>query len=142
MSCAPIHHVLVVDACSEVHSNAGGGGERVLWTAVALMQRTEPDVVSVVYSGDTDATKEDIIAEVKVRADSRYALCHSLSHAPREGPVRHHSRAGLPALRLPRIEAACRGPCVAAVHSPWAEPRLHVPCVGGHVEVCPRPLHR
>ncbi|KAF8273568.1 hypothetical protein EI94DRAFT_1769118 [Lactarius quietus] len=58
------------------YCNAGGGGERVLWTAVALMQRTEPDVISVVYSGDTDATKEQIIAKVKVR------------------PVRHHSCAG------------------------------------------------
>ncbi len=49
------------------HSNAGGGGERVLWTAVALMQRTEPDVISVIYSGDTDASKEQIIAKAKVR---------------------------------------------------------------------------
>lgn len=47
-------------------SNAGGGGERVLWTAIALLQRTRPDVVSIVYSGDTDATKEDIIAKVQV----------------------------------------------------------------------------
>ncbi|KAH9000600.1 mannosyltransferase [Lactarius hatsudake] len=51
------------------YCNAGGGGERVLWTAVALMQRTEPDVISVVYSGDTDATKEQIIAKVKARFD-------------------------------------------------------------------------
>jgi hypothetical protein len=50
-----------------VQSNAGGGGERVLWTAVALMQRTEPEVISVVYTGDTDATKEEIIAKVEVR---------------------------------------------------------------------------
>lgn len=47
-------------------SNAGGGGERVLWTAVALVQRTEPDVVSVIYSGDVDASKEEIIQKVKV----------------------------------------------------------------------------
>ena len=38
------------------------------------MQRTEPDVISVVYSGDTDATKAQIIAKVKVRADSWYHL--------------------------------------------------------------------
>lgn len=49
-----------------IESNAGGGGERVLWTAVALIQRTEPDIVSVVYTGDTDATKEEIIGKVKV----------------------------------------------------------------------------
>ena len=54
------------------YSNAGGGGERVLWTAVAFMQRTEPDVISVVYSGDTDATKEQIIAKVKVRAPAAH----------------------------------------------------------------------
>jgi len=30
------------------------------------MQRTNPDVVSVVYSGDIDATKEEIIGKVKV----------------------------------------------------------------------------
>ena len=30
------------------------------------MQRTDPDVVSVVYSGDTEASKESIISKVKV----------------------------------------------------------------------------
>ncbi|KAH9480376.1 GDP-Man:Man(3)GlcNAc(2)-PP-Dol alpha-1,2-mannosyltransferase [Psilocybe cubensis] len=49
------------------YCNAGGGGERVLWTAIAGMQRTDPDIVSVVYSGDVDATKEEIIAKVKSR---------------------------------------------------------------------------
>ncbi len=47
-------------------SNAGGGGERVLWTAIALLQRTQLDVINVVYSGDTDATKEEIISKVQV----------------------------------------------------------------------------
>ncbi|KAF8497476.1 mannosyltransferase [Russula emetica] len=51
------------------YCNGGGGGERVLWTAVALMQRTEPDVISVIYSGDTDASKEEIIAKAKARFD-------------------------------------------------------------------------
>ncbi|KAL0579865.1 asparagine-linked glycosylation protein [Marasmius crinis-equi] len=51
------------------YCNAGGGGERVLWTAIASIQRTEPDVISVVYSGDIDATKEEIIAKVKARFD-------------------------------------------------------------------------
>ncbi|KAI5123105.1 hypothetical protein M0805_001461 [Coniferiporia weirii] len=49
------------------YCNAGGGGERVLWAAVALLQRTDPNVVSVVYSGDGDAGKDKIIAEVKFR---------------------------------------------------------------------------
>ncbi|KAI0076731.1 glycosyltransferase family 4 protein [Panus rudis PR-1116 ss-1] len=51
------------------YCNAGGGGERVLWTAVALNQRTEPDIVNIIYSGDTDASKEDIILKVKARFD-------------------------------------------------------------------------
>ncbi|KAG5338859.1 hypothetical protein C0989_005799 [Termitomyces sp. Mn162] len=51
------------------YCNAGGGGERVLWTAIAALQRTEPDVVSVVYSGDTDASKSEIIKKVSVRID-------------------------------------------------------------------------
>ncbi|KAI9513544.1 mannosyltransferase [Russula earlei] len=51
------------------YCNAGGGGERVLWTAIAYMQRTRPDVVCVVYSGDTDASKEQIIAKAKARFD-------------------------------------------------------------------------
>jgi alpha-1,2-mannosyltransferase len=70
----PSNTFLLSTRAQRWHSNAGGGGERVLWTAIALMQRTEPDVISVVYSGDTDATKEQIIAKVKVRAGSRCAL--------------------------------------------------------------------
>ncbi|KAF8158434.1 mannosyltransferase [Crassisporium funariophilum] len=51
------------------YCNAGGGGERVLWTAIAAMQRTDPDIVSAVYSGDVDVTKEQIISKVKARFD-------------------------------------------------------------------------
>jgi alpha-1,2-mannosyltransferase len=51
---------------TETESNAGGGGERVLWTAIASLHRTERDIVAVVYSGDTDVSKEEIIAKVKV----------------------------------------------------------------------------
>ena len=40
----------------------------MLWTAIAHIQWTEPSIVSVVYNGDTDASKEEIIAEVEVRA--------------------------------------------------------------------------
>ncbi|KJA23300.1 glycosyltransferase family 4 protein [Hypholoma sublateritium FD-334 SS-4] len=51
------------------YCNAGGGGERVLWTAIAAMQRTNPDAISAVYSGDTDATKAEIMSKVKARFD-------------------------------------------------------------------------
>jgi alpha-1,2-mannosyltransferase len=47
-------------------SNAGGGGERVLWTAIASIQQENPEILSVVYSGDIDASKDEIIAKVKV----------------------------------------------------------------------------
>ena len=47
-------------------SNAGGGGERVLWAAIRSIQSKEPDIISVVYSGDTDTTKEKIIEKIKV----------------------------------------------------------------------------
>ncbi|KAK2465284.1 hypothetical protein APHAL10511_002638 [Amanita phalloides] len=49
------------------YCNAGGGGERVLWTAIAAIQRTQPNVVVVVYSGDTDASKDDILDKVHRR---------------------------------------------------------------------------
>ncbi|TFK48788.1 mannosyltransferase [Heliocybe sulcata] len=51
------------------YCNAGGGGERVLWTAIEHLQRTESDTISAVYTGDTDATKESIIDKVKARFD-------------------------------------------------------------------------
>ena len=44
------------------------------------MQRTEPDVISVVYSGDTNASKEQIIAKAKVRVFFFRPLCVQRSH--------------------------------------------------------------
>ncbi|KAF9112998.1 asparagine-linked glycosylation protein [Mortierella sp. AM989] len=48
-------------------SNAGGGGERVLWTAIRDIQVKYPHVISIVYTGDTDVTKEDILERVSTR---------------------------------------------------------------------------
>ncbi|EJC98471.1 glycosyltransferase family 4 protein [Fomitiporia mediterranea MF3/22] len=59
------HHTLV--GFFHPYCNAGGGGERVLWTAIALLQRKDPHIISVVYSGDGAAGKEEIIAKVKTR---------------------------------------------------------------------------
>ncbi|KIY52573.1 hypothetical protein FISHEDRAFT_69731 [Fistulina hepatica ATCC 64428] len=50
-------------------THTGGGGERVLWTAIASIQRSDPNILSVVYTGDVDATKDAIIAKVKSRFD-------------------------------------------------------------------------
>ncbi|GAA6037394.1 hypothetical protein JCM8097_008548 [Rhodosporidiobolus ruineniae] len=60
------------------YCNAGGGGERVLWTALACMQREEKDCVFLVYTGDVGGegeegtvTTEQILAKVAARFDIR-----------------------------------------------------------------------
>lgn len=50
-----------------MRSNAGGGGERVLWAAIRATQLRWPKSKCVVYTGDHEVTKEQIIARVKVR---------------------------------------------------------------------------
>ncbi|KAM0738478.1 hypothetical protein ACQRIT_006215 [Beauveria bassiana] len=47
--------------------NAGGGGERVLWAAIRATQLRWPKAKCVVYTGDHEVTKADIIARVKSR---------------------------------------------------------------------------
>ena len=49
-----------------VRSNAGGGGERVLWAAIKATQKRWPKAVCVVYTGDNDVTKSAILERVKV----------------------------------------------------------------------------
>ncbi|GAA5977613.1 hypothetical protein JCM10908_005038 [Rhodotorula pacifica] len=58
------------------YCNAGGGGERVLWTALACMQREEQSDVGrtffVVYTGDVGigagkASKEEVLAKAQAR---------------------------------------------------------------------------
>lgn len=47
--------------------NAGGGGERVLWAAIRATQQQYPEAVCVVYTGDHDVSKEQILNRVKER---------------------------------------------------------------------------
>ena len=47
-------------------SNAGGGGERVLWAAIRATQKRWPRAKVVVYTGDHDVNKEQILYRVKV----------------------------------------------------------------------------
>ncbi|CAO3642300.1 unnamed protein product [Cunninghamella blakesleeana] len=49
------------------YCDAGGGGERVLWTALRDVQREFSDIICVVYTGDISVTKEQIIHKVKMR---------------------------------------------------------------------------
>lgn len=46
--------------------NAGGGGERVLWAAIRATQLRWPEAVCVVYTGDHDVNKDQIIKRVQV----------------------------------------------------------------------------
>ena len=48
-------------------SNAGGGGERVLWAAIRATQDRWPNAKCVVYTGDHDVTKDTILYRVKSR---------------------------------------------------------------------------
>ncbi|KAI5456354.1 family 4 glycosyltransferase [Mariannaea sp. PMI_226] len=47
--------------------NAGGGGERVLWAAIRATQDRWPNAKCVVYTGDHEVTKDDILRRVKTR---------------------------------------------------------------------------
>lgn len=51
-------------------SNAGGGGERVLWAAIRATQKRWPKATYVVYSGDHDVDKASMLERVEV--------CHNL----------------------------------------------------------------
>ncbi|CAI6097104.1 unnamed protein product [Clonostachys chloroleuca] len=47
--------------------NAGGGGERVLWAAIRATQNHYPKAKCVVYTGDHEVNKEQILSRVKSR---------------------------------------------------------------------------
>ncbi|KAL9058536.1 MAG: hypothetical protein Q9162_001691 [Coniocarpon cinnabarinum] len=47
--------------------NAGGGGERVLWAAVRATQQRYPSAICVVYTGDHDVNKAQMIKRVQER---------------------------------------------------------------------------
>ncbi|KAH8899717.1 GDP-Man:Man(3)GlcNAc(2)-PP-Dol alpha-1,2-mannosyltransferase [Thozetella sp. PMI_491] len=47
--------------------NAGGGGERVLWAAIRATQKRWPKAKCIIYTGDHDADKNQILARVETR---------------------------------------------------------------------------
>lgn len=67
-----------------MYSNAGGGGERVLWAAVKALQTAHgADLVIMIYTGDIAASgpelaTEEMVAKVQVRRSLR-SRAHELS---------------------------------------------------------------
>lgn len=57
---------LGLSANHPLHSNAGGGGERVLWAAIRATQLRWPKARIVVYTGDHEVNKEQILALAEV----------------------------------------------------------------------------
>ncbi|KAL8726409.1 MAG: hypothetical protein Q9181_006064, partial [Wetmoreana brouardii] len=53
------------DEWEGIIGNAGGGGERVLWAAIKATQKRWPKAVCVVYTGDQDTGKEEMLAKVE-----------------------------------------------------------------------------
>ncbi|TKA75879.1 hypothetical protein B0A55_04859 [Friedmanniomyces simplex] len=47
--------------------NAGGGGERVLFAAILATQKRYPNALCVIYTGDHDASKDQILTNVRNR---------------------------------------------------------------------------
>lgn len=109
------------------YCNAGGGGERVLWTAIAWLQRTEKHVVCAVYTGDGVA-KEDIIAKVNVsrrdgsRASADPWTAESLWNRARS-LYAHPCATHEPLSR--------RGRHLETVHPSGPESRQHLACARG-----------
>ncbi|ESP04419.1 hypothetical protein LOTGIDRAFT_198678 [Lottia gigantea] len=53
------------------YCNAGGGGERVLWTAIKALMTKHANIRCIVYTGDIDATPEEIINKASQRFNIR-----------------------------------------------------------------------
>ncbi|KAI9597844.1 hypothetical protein BDF19DRAFT_434621 [Syncephalis fuscata] len=73
---AILQQVQVPDNCSPLivgffhpYCNAGGGGERVLWTAIEALLRQHPHVVCALYTGDVEVSKQDMLEKAKSRFD-------------------------------------------------------------------------
>lgn len=55
----------------------------MLWTAVRTIQKENPEVISVIYSGDTDVTPAVILENVHVCLLHSFLIPASLQHYPR-----------------------------------------------------------
>ncbi|CAF4608367.1 unnamed protein product [Rotaria sp. Silwood1] len=60
------------------YCNDGGGGERVLWTAIeSILKKYKKDIQIIVYTGDIDATPDEILHRVKQRFDMNMEIYKS-----------------------------------------------------------------
>jgi hypothetical protein len=62
-----IHPLFIDNYPSYTESHAGGGGERVLWTAIRCIQEAFPHVHCVIYTGDLDASSDQILRRAQQR---------------------------------------------------------------------------
>lgn len=69
----------------------------MLWTAIAAMQHSDPNLLFVVYSGDVDASKEEIIAKAKV----------SIERTVRRGSLMWEGSHGSPLLSTHQASISC-----------------------------------
>lgn len=60
-------HALTAQCPTTSSSHAGGGGERVLWTAIKAIQDEYPEARCVVYTGDVGVTPAQFVARVRER---------------------------------------------------------------------------
>jgi len=49
------------------YAHAGGGGERVLWCSIRSLQQRYPEVMCVVYTGDTDVKPSELLLQARKR---------------------------------------------------------------------------
>ena len=56
---------------NSINSNAGGGGERVLWEAVRATQRRWPRAICAIYTGDHEVNKTTMLERVENRFNIR-----------------------------------------------------------------------
>ena len=57
------------------YCNAGGGGEKVLWCAVSAIHKRYPAATCIIYTGDTDAAPDQILAKAEQRWDMFAFYC-------------------------------------------------------------------
>ena len=57
------------------YCNAGGGGERVLFAAISYLQTSEPQLLSIVYTGDVDSNGRPLAkSEILKRCKERFGI--------------------------------------------------------------------